>query len=281
MANRSKTSRADRKTALAIVAHPDDIEFYMAGTLVLLKAAGYAIHYFTIANGSCGSTARSAAAIRRVRRLEARRAAGILGAHYHEALVNDLEIFYDLKTLRRVAALIREVKPRIVLTHAPSDYMEDHMNACRLAVTASFARGMPNFRTQPPRRAVTGDVTLYHAMPHGLRDPLRARVLAGAFVNTAPVHELKRRALAAHKSQRAWLGTSQGMDSYLLAMEDLSLAVGKVSGRFRHAEGWRRHSHLGFSAADTDPLGEALEANYQVNHAYEQALEGGLQPRAD
>ncbi|HEU4902789.1 MAG TPA: PIG-L family deacetylase, partial [Flavisolibacter sp.] len=33
------------KTAIAIAAHPDDIEFMMAGTLLQLKAAGYETHY--------------------------------------------------------------------------------------------------------------------------------------------------------------------------------------------------------------------------------------------
>ena len=44
-----------KAAAFAIAAHPDDIEFYMAGTLLLLKKAGYAIHYMTLASGSCGS----------------------------------------------------------------------------------------------------------------------------------------------------------------------------------------------------------------------------------
>ena len=62
-----------------------------------------------------------------------------------------MEIFYDLPTLARLAAVMREVAPEILLTHPPADYMEDHMNACRLAVTAAFAREMPNFPTDPPR----------------------------------------------------------------------------------------------------------------------------------
>ena len=49
------------KVAIAIGAHPDDIEFYMAGTLLLLKQAGYAIHYMTLANGNCGSAEYNAA----------------------------------------------------------------------------------------------------------------------------------------------------------------------------------------------------------------------------
>ena len=248
--------------AIAIVAHPDDIEFYMAGTLRLLKLAGYETHWMTLASGSCGSASLNAAATRAVRRKESQRAARILGAQYHPCLVDDLEIFYDLKTLRRLAAVVRDVNPRIVLTHSPQDYMEDHMNTCRLATTAAFARGMRNFRTIPPRGPVFEDVTVYHAMPHGLRDGLRRRVVPGAFVNTSTVQPLKREALAAHRSQKEWLDQSQGMDSYLRAMEDMSRAVGRMSRRFRHAEGWRRHLHLGFSATDADPLREALGKDF-------------------
>ena len=161
------------KTAIAIGAHPDDIEFYMAGTLLRLKHAGWEIHYFNIANGSCGSQVFNARQARNVRRAEAKRAARVLGAQFHESLCNDMEIVYNLKLLRRVAAVIREVKPTVVLTHSPVDYMEDHTNACRLVVTAAFAHAMPNFRSVPPRPVADYDVTIYHAVPHSLRDPLR------------------------------------------------------------------------------------------------------------
>ncbi len=260
------------KSSIAIAAHPDDIEFYMAGTLLLLKKAGWEIHYLNLASGHCGSLSRSAAATRLLRRREAERAARLLGAHYHPSLVDDLEILYELKTLRRLAAVLREVKPTIVLTHSPQDYMEDHTNACRLAVTAAFARGMPNFKTLPPRAATAGDVTVYHAMPHGLCDGLRRRIRPGAFVNTTSVHQVKRAALAAHASQKAWLDASQGLDSYLLALDELSRAVGRMSRRFQHGEGWRRHLHLGFSATDSDPLARALGSDYLLNRAYERSL---------
>jgi hypothetical protein len=87
---------------------------------------------------------------------------------------------------------------------------------------------------------------------------------------------VKREALAAHKSQRGWLDTSQGISSFLLAMENMRLEVGRMSKRFKCAEGWRRHLHLGFSATDDDPLDEALGRNYLVNAAYENMLEQGL-----
>jgi N-acetylglucosamine malate deacetylase 1 len=265
--------RRSPKSALAIVAHPDDIEFYMAGTLLLLRQAGYETHYLTVASGSCGSAEHDARTVRAIRRRESQHAARLLGAHWHPSFTDDLEIVYELRLLRRLAAVIREVRPTIVLTHSPQDYMEDHTNTSRLAVSAAFARGMPNFRTEPRRAAFDEDVTVYHAMPHGLRDPLGRRVKPGAFVNTTSVHPRKQEALVAHVSQKAWLDASQGMDSYLHAMDEMSLAVGRMSRRFQHAEGWRRHLHLGFCADDADPLRDALGAHYLVNRAYLRELE--------
>jgi hypothetical protein len=55
-------------------------------------------------------------------------------------------------------------------------------------------------------------------------------------------------------------------------MENMSLEVGRLSKRFKCAEGWRRHFHLGFSAAETDPLQEALRGDYFVNKAFERSL---------
>ena len=187
------------KVAIAIAAHPDDIEFYMAGTLVLLERAGWETHYLNVGNGRCGSVKYDAKKTRVVRRAEAKRAAKTLGAHFHESLCNDLEILYDLKLLRRL-------------------------------------------------------------------------VVPGAFVNTGLAQEIKRAALAEHKSQQNWLDVSQGLNSYLRTMEKLSREVGRMSKKFKHAEGWRRHLHYGFSTTDVDPLREALGKNYLVNKAYERGL---------
>lgn len=259
-------------SALAIFAHPDDIEFVAAGTLLMLKARGWEIHYLNLCNGCGGSVQMDAETTARKRLEEAKNAAQILGAKFYPPICNDLELAYDTGLLRKVSAVVRESQASIVLTHSPQDYMEDHMFACRLAVTAAFNHGIPNFQTDPPRAAYFHDVTVFHAMPHGLRDPLLRRIHAGAYVNTAPVHEVKRRALAAHESQNHWLDVSQGMDSYLLTMDEASREVGRLSGHFEHAEGWRRHLHHGFSSAEIDPLKEALGAECLIDIAYESNL---------
>jgi len=246
---------------LAIGAHPDDVEFMMAGTLLILARAGYEPHIHVVASGSCGSATDDHDTVVRVRRAEAEAAANAIGAHFYSPIVDDLEVLYTLPLLRKVAAVIRQVQPDIILTHSPDEYMEDHSNTCRLAVTAAFSRGMRNFVTDPETAPMTGNVTLYHALPYGLCNPFGEPVSPGMYVNITEVLEQKRKALACHSSQKEWLDASQGLDSYLQAMEDMSREVGEWSEKYPYAEGWRKHSHLGFCEPDSDPLRDALSTD--------------------
>jgi LmbE family N-acetylglucosaminyl deacetylase len=246
------------KVAFAIAAHPDDIEFLMSGTLMLLRDADFEIHYMNVADGYLGTSTLDPASIVAKRRGEAMTAAESIGAIYHESICSDLAIFYDEPTLARLSSVMREVAPDIVLTHSPVDYMEDHTNTCRLAVTATFARGMPNFPVYPARAAISNKVTLYHAQPYSNLDPLRRTVSPDLFVDVSDRLEDKVAMLAKHESQKRWLDESQGLDSYLQTLRDLDAEVGRLSGQFPYAEGWRRHLHLGFCDANDDPLKEAL-----------------------
>ena len=245
----------------------------MAGTLRLLLESGWETHCLNLSTGNLGSLTMSPARIARTRRREAQAAAKLLGATWHPPFCNDLEIFYDDRNLRRLCAIVRRVAPAVILTHSPQDYMEDHMNTSRLAVTAAFARGIPGYRSTPARKPYTAPVTIYHASPHGLRDQLRRLVAPGSFVDTTSVQELKRAALACHGSQRRFLDRTQGMGSFVRTMDEFSRKVGALSGRFEHAEGWRRHLHLGFCDENADPLREALGVRYLVSERYERALE--------
>jgi len=135
------------------------------------------------------------------------------------------------------------------------------MNAGRIAVTAAFVRGMRNFTTSPPTPPYQKDICLYHALPYGLTDMMRQPVRPEFYVDISSVIDKKTEVLAAHASQRDWLDTSQGLDSYLLTMRNMMKDVGAMSGRFEIAEGWRRHSHLGYAAsAEADPVRELLGA---------------------
>lgn len=255
-------------SVLALFAHPDDIEFVAAGTLALLRERGWDIHLMNLANGCCGSTTTSREETARIRLQEAKRAAGHLQATHYDPIFNDLEIEYTQQAIKHLLGIIRRVRPSIILTHAPDDYMEDHMQTCRLAVTAAFAKGVPNYpEPNDPTYADAyyADVAIYHAQPHGNRTPLGklVRPKLGVFVDR--VMATKKAMLAEHQSQQLWLKESQGMNSYLQTMVDLG---SEVAGMFRSrvskdrlgkfAEGWTRHLHLGYSGSEINPLQEAL-----------------------
>lgn len=243
---------------MAIAAHPDDIEFVMAGTLLQLAERGWKVHYFNIANGCCGSMTMDRKTCATVRLEEARKSASLIPAAFYGPICNDLEIFYTSELLSQVASVVRQAQPEIVLTHALVDYMEDHQNAARLAVTASFVRAMPGFVTQPAVQPYNTDVTIYHAQPHGNRTPMGEVVRPTHIVDVSRFSARKQELLKAHTSQGQWLDDTQRMSSYVDTMLALNGEVGQMSGKFQLAEGWRKHLHLGLSVGGVDPLRDAL-----------------------
>lgn len=247
-----------RKSVLAIAAHPDDIEFVMSGTMLRLADKGWDLHYFNIANGSYGSMTQGPLECAATRLEEAHIAAQRLGAQFYPPLCDDMNIFYTPELLAKVVAVIRQAAPSIVLTHSPIDYMEDHQNACRLAVSAAFVRGMPNMPCDPPLAPYPGEITIYHAQPHGNRTPLGELVKPDYVVDISLQMEKKSELLRCHKSQESWLDNTQKMSSYVQTMWDLGREVGNMTQKMEYGEGWRRHIHLGFCAPDTDPLATEL-----------------------
>ena len=250
-----------RQIVFALGCHPDDIEFMMAGTLFLLQKVGCEIHYMSIANGSCGSAEKcEIEEIVGIRRAEAIKAAKLLGASFHESLTNDLEVFYQQDLIKKMTAIIRDIKPDIMLIPSLEDYMEDHVNTARIAVTAAFSKACGNFSSIPERAAIQKDITLYHALPYGLRNGMKRVIKPEMYIDITGVIKDKRNMLSCHESQKSWIDKSQGIDNYLNTMEDWSKEVGDMSGRFDFAEGWRRHHFLGYSAKEIDPLYDILKA---------------------
>lgn len=241
-------------TVLAMAAHPDDIEFGMAGTLLLLKRAGAEIHVCNLANGCYGSEVYSKEETARVRALEAQAAARLAGAVWHPPLFDDTQIFYDSPSLAKVTAVVRQVRPDILLTSSRSDYMEDHEYASRLACSAAFNRCLPSYVTDPPVPSYNHPVAVYHALPHGLMDMQRVPVVPDFIIDIGEVMALKREMLAQHKSQKEWLDATQGMDAYIDSMTDAASTVGTRYGGCAYAEGWRCHNHMGYCDANYAPL---------------------------
>ncbi len=250
---------SEKKVALAVGAHPDDVEFLMAGTLAMLGDAGYELHIMTIGNGNCGTAEHTHEEIIRIRGREARNAAALIGAEYHRGLVNDIEIFYEEELLRRVTARVRQIRPNVVLTQSPQDYMEDHTNTSRLMVSACFTRGMRNWQSMPREDRTFQDVYLYHAQPLGNLDPMRNPIIPSLLVDVTEKMDVKEAMLREHKSQKNWLDVSQGKDAYIDSMVEMAEDVADMSNSLvEYAEGWRQHLHVGMSAHDGDPISEVL-----------------------
>jgi LmbE family N-acetylglucosaminyl deacetylase len=96
-------------------------------------------------------------------------------------------------------------------------------------------------------------------LPYGLTNSLRQPVNADFYVDIKPYIDHKAEMLAKHKSQKEWLDISQGLDAYIITMKQMCAEVGMLSGRFDYAEGWIRHSHLGFCDQDDNPMADILK----------------------
>ena len=238
-------------TVLAVFAHPDDMEFLCAGTLLHLADRGCKIHVATMTAGDCGSGRLSGAAIAKIRRTEARESARKLEAQYICLEQRDLSIFYDRRTLAKVTTLIRRVRPALVFTHSPTDYMVDHETTSRLVQTACFGSSAKNFKASDGKkggrnvRATPSIPHLYYAEPFGGRDILGNAVPSTLWVNTTEVIGRQLELLACHKSQREWLDEQQGIDDYLNYLRRRAEERGRQAGT-AFAEGFRQHRGNGF-----------------------------------
>jgi LmbE family N-acetylglucosaminyl deacetylase len=243
---------------LSVLAHPDDAEFLCAGVLArLAREHGWHVHIASMTPGDCGSVTLSAEAIAAIRRAEATRAAALVGATYHCVEERDLLLFYGERPLDRVTRLLRTVRPRVVLTHSPADYMLDHEVTSTIVRAAAFAAPAPNFLAgkghPPPLDHVPH---LYYCDPIEGKDALGREVEPSLRIDISGAMGVKEEMLSAHASQREWLRKHHGMDQYVDSMREWSARRGRELG-VAFAEGFRQH--LGHGYPRDDILGQLLQ----------------------
>jgi LmbE family N-acetylglucosaminyl deacetylase len=244
-------------TVLSILAHPDDAEFLCAGTMARLVREHYwEAHIASMTPGDCGSMELPPQEIARIRRGEGQASADLLGGRYHCLEERDLLVFYGERTLEKAIRVMREVRPRIVITHSPGDYMLDHEVTSVIARAAAFGAPMPNmFRDRghpPPLEHVPH---LYYADPIEGKDSLGHPVGAGFCIDITATIDLKEQMLCRHASQREWLLKHHGMDEYVTSMRAWAAARGQECG-VPFAEGFR--PHLGHGYPQDNLLGQLL-----------------------
>lgn len=108
--------------ALVIVAHPDDAEFGVGGTVARLTAAGVDVRYVVATNGGCGSKdpTMTRERLTKIRRREQEVACEILGVEEVIWLGHpDGYLEPILPVRRQIAAEIRRHRPQLVITMDP------------------------------------------------------------------------------------------------------------------------------------------------------------------
>jgi N-acetylglucosamine malate deacetylase 1 len=242
---------------LSVLAHPDDAEFLCAGTLCrLVRECGWQAHIATLTAGDCGSAELDPEAISGIRRAEAARAADLIGAAYSCLEERDLLVSYSERALERVTRLLRQVRPQLVLTHSPADYMLDHEMSSALTRAAAFAAPVPNFlkdRGHPP--PLERIPHLYYCDPIEGKDLLGHEIAPGVVIDISSAIDTKTAMLVCHASQRDWLLKHHGMDQYTEAMRQWGGKRGRAYG-VAFAEGFRQHR--GHSYPPDDLLGRLL-----------------------
>jgi LmbE family N-acetylglucosaminyl deacetylase len=139
-------------SALAIGAHPDDVEFGCGATLAKWAAAGCVVHHLVCTDGSKGTWNPNQDLIELVaqRHDEQRAAAKALGATGEVVFLDwpDGELESGLRQRWQVAYWIRRLRPEVVLGHDPWKRYRlhpDHRHAGFLAVDGVVAARDPHF----------------------------------------------------------------------------------------------------------------------------------------
>ncbi len=138
--------------ALAVGAHPDDIEFGCGATLAKWASTGTAIHHLVCTDGAKGTwdAAADPAALVLTRQGEQRRAAQILGGTAPVIFLGrpDGALKATLEPRWQIAYWIRTLQPDVVLGHDPWKRYRlhpDHRNAGFLLTDAIVAARDPQF----------------------------------------------------------------------------------------------------------------------------------------
>lgn len=218
---------------LAIGCHPDDLEIGCFGTLAKYVRQGDEVAVCHIANGNMGHVVIPPDELREIRFREAEAAAKVIGAAHYAIDVPDIFVTAENDALVvRLARVVREVDPDLIITHNDQDYMNDHMQAYYAALRASFAASLPHFDLGPGAGPVAKVTPIYHM------DPVAGiGFIPSEYVDISDVIDLKLEALACHESQIKWMKDHDHID-FLEFVRSCSCVRGFQCGA-RYAEGFR------------------------------------------
>ncbi len=153
--------------------------------------------------------------------------------------------------------LLRRVRPDLVSTAPPVDYMSDHEVTSRLVRDACFNASVPNYATRrwEPAAALSHLPHLYYVDPIEGIDWFGRSIEPHFIIDISATFELKLKMLACHASQRNWLLKQHGIDEYLESCRRWSAARGqKIGSTFGEAF----TQHIGHPYPNNNLLKEVL-----------------------
>jgi len=126
---------------LAIMAHPDDAELLCGGALSKAAARGDRVGILDLTRGEAATTGSA-----ETREREAARSAEVMGlAVRRNAGLPDAGLINDVASRSVVVELIRDLRPRVIVTHWREGRHPDHRVAAQLAYDASFLSALKNY----------------------------------------------------------------------------------------------------------------------------------------
>ena len=189
---------------LAIGCHPDDVEINCAGTLAKCVKRGDKVIVCHACNGNMGHEVIMPDELRQIRAAEAKKAGSLAGIEVITCDIGDLLANSgDMKQRDKVIDVIRYAQPDLIITHAPSDYMCDHVALSRLVYDASFAASVPHYGTGKASK-VTPVYYMDNLGGHGF--------VPTEYVDITDTFELKMQMLECHEIQLKWMREHDHID---------------------------------------------------------------------
>ena len=128
---------------LVFGAHPDDVELGCGGTIVKHVQRGLRVGIIDLTMGELGTRGTAD-----IRRKESEASTKILGVKFRENMgFKDGFFRNDEENRMKLVKKIREYRPDIVITNAPSDRHPDHGRSSALTVDACFLSGLEKINT--------------------------------------------------------------------------------------------------------------------------------------
>lgn len=123
---------------LAIAAHRDDTEIVSGGTIIKLVDLGYAVGILDLTAGEAGSRGDA-----NTRAEESRCASEIMGLKYrHNLELPDAGLFLTQENALRVAEIVRQTRPELVILPYWIQRHPDHATASLIGYRGSFLAGL-------------------------------------------------------------------------------------------------------------------------------------------